>query len=83
MLRKECRGYRCAIEATELKDLDLNENPVAREFLQVFQEVPGLPPDRKIEFTIELVPGTAQYPRHLIEWHLLNGRNWKLSYRSY
>ena len=29
------------------------------EFLEVFQEVPGLPPDREIEFAIELVPGTA------------------------
>ena len=25
----------------------------------MFQEVPGLSPDRKIEFAIELVPGTA------------------------
>ena len=30
-----------------------------QEFLEVFQEVPGLPPDREIEFAIELVPGTA------------------------
>ena len=29
------------------------------EFLEVFQEVPGLPPDREIEFAIELVPGTT------------------------
>jgi len=70
MLRKECRGYLCAIEAMELKGLDLNEIPVAREFPQVFQEVRGPPPDREIEFTIELVPGTAQYSRYLIEWHL-------------
>ena len=32
---------------------------VVREFPHVFQEVPGLPPNREIEFTIELVPGTA------------------------
>jgi len=70
MLRKECRGYLCTIEATELKNLDLNEIPIAKEFPQVFQEVPRLPPNREIQFTIELVPGTAQYPRHLIEWHL-------------
>jgi len=59
MLRKGCQGYLCAIEATEPKDLDLNKTPVAREFPQVFQEVPGLPPDQEIEFTIELVPRTG------------------------
>jgi len=59
MLKKGCQGYLCAIEVTELKELDLSEIPVAREFPQVFQEVLGLPPDREIKFTIELVPGTA------------------------
>jgi hypothetical protein len=30
------------------------------EFLDVFpEELPGMPPDREIEFVIELVPGTA------------------------
>jgi hypothetical protein len=30
------------------------------EYLDVFpEELPGMPPDRKIEFVIELVPGTA------------------------
>jgi len=32
---------------------------VVQEFPAVFQEVPGLPLDREIEFTIELLPGTA------------------------
>jgi len=59
ILRKGCRGYLCAIEDTEQRDPDLNKILVAREYPQVFQEVPGLPPDRKIEFTIELIPGTT------------------------
>jgi hypothetical protein len=30
------------------------------KFLDVFpEELPGMPPDREIEFVIELVPGTA------------------------
>ena len=28
-----------------------------RDFSEVFQEVPGLPPDREIEFAMELLPG--------------------------
>ncbi|WVZ58419.1 hypothetical protein U9M48_008695, partial [Paspalum notatum var. saurae] len=34
--------------------------PVVSNFLDVFpEELPGLPPDRNVEFAIELVPGTA------------------------
>jgi len=68
MLKKGRQGYLCAIKAIELKDLDLSENSsTKKEPPQVFQEVPGLPPHRGIEFTIELVPGIAHYPTHLIE----------------
>ena len=34
--------------------------PIVRDFLEVFpEELPGLPPDREIEFVIELLSGTA------------------------
>jgi len=34
--------------------------PVMEEFLDVFpKDLPGLPPDRNLEFTIEVIPGTA------------------------
>jgi hypothetical protein len=33
--------------------------PVVQEFIDVFpDELPGMPPDRDVEFTIDLVPGT-------------------------
>ena len=59
MLIKGCQGYLWTIEATELKEPHLNEILAVREFPNVFQEVPGLPPDRKIKFTINLVSGTT------------------------
>jgi hypothetical protein len=38
----------------------LEEVPVVNEYLGVFpKELPGLPPDRNIEFVIDLVPGTS------------------------
>ncbi|WVZ75890.1 hypothetical protein U9M48_023910 [Paspalum notatum var. saurae] len=44
-----------ASELTEIKKI-----PVVCEFLDVFpEELPSLPPDRDVEFRIELVPGTA------------------------
>jgi hypothetical protein len=37
----------------------LNEIGIAREYPDVFpEELPGMPPDRDIEFIIELLPGT-------------------------
>ena len=39
---------------------DLTSIPVVCEFLDVFPEdLPRLPPDREVEFSIELEPGTA------------------------
>jgi hypothetical protein len=33
---------------------------VVSEFLDVFpEELPGMPPERKVEFAIELIPGTT------------------------
>lgn len=45
---------------TSLKELKLEDIPVAREYPDVFpDDLPGMPPDRDIMFLIDLVPGTA------------------------
>jgi len=42
----------------------LTQIPIVCEFLDVFlDELPGLPPDREVEFAIELEPGTAPISR--------------------
>jgi hypothetical protein len=41
----------------------LSRTKVVSEFPDVFQEVPGLPPVREVEFCIELQPGTAPISR--------------------
>ena len=39
---------------------DINDIPVVCEFPHVFpEELPGLPPDRETEFTIEVTPSVA------------------------
>ena len=49
----------CAIQTTTICDI-----PVVCEFLDVFlEELPGLPPDRDMEFKIELVLGMAPISR--------------------
>ena len=45
--------------------LDLASIPMVCEFLDVFpEELPGLPPDRDVEFTIKLEPNTAPISQH-------------------
>ena len=59
MLYKSYKGY--LAYAIEVRDggSRLEDIPVVREFPNVFPEdLPGIPPDREIDFQIELAPGT-------------------------
>ena len=43
--------------------------PTVSDFPDVFpEELPGLPPQREIEFAIDVVPGPHRHPLHRIEW---------------
>jgi len=59
MLSKGCTAFLCAVQVLETPKLEPKDLPIVQEFLEDFQDVSGLPPDRKIEFAIELVPGTS------------------------
>ncbi|KAJ9541386.1 hypothetical protein OSB04_027892 [Centaurea solstitialis] len=51
-------------DQTEEKKLTVTEVPVVSEYPDVFPEdLPGLPPDRQVEFGIDLVPGAAPIAR--------------------
>ena len=64
-LKKFCRkGFQLYVahilEPTGDETLRLEDYQVLQEFKDVFlDEIPGLPPKRDIDFTIELVPGVA------------------------
>ena len=63
-------------------DLDLPR--VVCEFVDVFpDELPGLPPQRVVDFCIELHPGTLIISMTRIGWHRLSCRNSESSYKSY
>ena len=56
--------YLAMVVAAEQPGPEIAQIPVVCEFVDVFpDEVPGLPPHRELEFTIELVPGTAPISR--------------------
>ena len=59
MLRKGCQGYLAYVVETGKEGTILDEIPVVREFPDVFpDDIAGLPPEREVEFTIDLIPGT-------------------------
>ena len=61
LLDSGCVGYlACVVDMQVEQKLRPEDVPVVQEFLEVFPEdLPGLPPNREIEFVIDLVPGTA------------------------
>ena len=59
LLRKGCEAYLACIVNTEVDKLKLADIPVVCEFSDIFpEELLGLPPDREIEFDIDLIPDT-------------------------
>ncbi|XP_073035161.1 uncharacterized protein [Primulina eburnea] len=61
LLHKGCVGYLASVLDTR-KDsrIQLQDIDVVRDYPDVFEEdVPGLPPDREVEFVIDLISGTA------------------------
>ena len=59
MLRKGCQGYLAFVVDRRQEGTRLEDIPIVKEFPDVFpDDISGLPPDREVEFTIDLIPGT-------------------------
>ena len=60
LLRKGCQRYLAHVVDTRKEVLKLDDIPVVRDFPNVFPEdLPGMPIDREIEFSIDLLLGTS------------------------
>ena len=46
-------------ETPKDKVLNIEDYAVLKDFEDVFKEIPGLPPKRDIDFSINLIPGAA------------------------
>ena len=58
MLCKACQGYLVYAIEYGNSEMQLAEIPMVNKFFDVFpKDLPGLPPDRELEFEIELAPG--------------------------
>ncbi|KAM0045044.1 putative nucleotidyltransferase, Ribonuclease H [Helianthus debilis subsp. tardiflorus] len=53
-----CAGFLASVKATSSEEPNIDDYPTVCDFPDVFpKELPGLPPDREVEFTIDLIPG--------------------------
>ena len=54
----------CALEAKSVEEV-----PIVCEYLDVFpKELSGMPPDRDVEFVIDLLPGSGPTACRLMSW---------------
>ena len=59
-LRKGCQEFLASVVDLQSKELETGNIPIVKEFPNVFlDDLPGLPPDHEVEFSIDLLPGTA------------------------
>ena len=59
LMRKGCEAYLAVILDSKRGQVELEDIPVVREFSDVFpEELPGLPPEREVELSIDVVSGT-------------------------
>ncbi|XP_074346574.1 uncharacterized protein LOC141685367 [Apium graveolens] len=58
LLRQGCEGYLAHVIDRSKETPNIGSIPIVSEFPDIFpDELPGLPPDRQIEFSIDLAPG--------------------------
>ena len=76
MMRKGCEAFLAYVIDTEKQGQKLDSLHMVNEFVDVFPEdLLGLPPDREIEFSIDLQPGTtpiSQAPYRMAPAELLD-----------
>ncbi|XP_057247532.1 uncharacterized protein LOC130589917 [Beta vulgaris subsp. vulgaris] len=59
-LRKGCPMYLCHVHDTSKEEPRVEDVRIANEFVDVFpDDIPGMPPRRDVEFSVDLMPGTG------------------------
>ena len=63
-LRKGYESFLALVLNSRREQVNLEKIPVVKEFLDVFpEELPGIPPEREVDMSIEVVHGTTPISR--------------------
>ena len=64
LLRKGCEAFLALVLDSKRGQVDVEKIPVVKEFPDVFsEELPGIPPEREVDLSIEVVHGTTPISR--------------------
>ncbi|XP_073049493.1 uncharacterized protein [Primulina eburnea] len=68
LLNKGCTGFLALVsDVNRDSNLQIQDIDVVQEYPDVFaDDVPGLPPDREVEFVIELIPEQVAFLGHIV-----------------
>ena len=58
-MRRGCQAFAVFFSIKSEEEICINAIDVVRDFPEVFADIQGLPPEREVEFTIELEPGAS------------------------
>ena len=68
-LKKDAQVYMILASTSAKTKTPIRDISLVREFLKVFEEVSGLPPEREVKFSVDLVPGTG--PISIVPYRML------------
>ena len=69
IMRKGCEAYLAYVIDMVKTKPSVSDIPTISDFSDVFpEELLGLPPQREIKFSIDVVPGARWHPLHHTEW---------------
>ena len=72
-LRKGCEAFLALVLDSKRGQVNLEDIPVIKEFSDVFpKELSGLPPEREVDLSIEIVQETTPFSRAPYLWLQLN-----------
>ena len=79
MVQKGCDSYLAYVIDTKKAEPSLSDIPIVCDYSDVFpEEFPGLPPQREIEFSIDIVSGATQASNALYRMALVELKELKL-----
>ena len=81
LLRKGCEDFLALVVDSKRGQIELKNILVVKDFPNVFpEELPGIPPVREVDLSIEILPGTTPTSRALMSLKVIHFQSILLSY---